>query len=70
MLIYWVLTETKLDETFTTSSFLLDGFSLPFWLDQNGKGGGILIYVRSDIPYKLLLTETKLDEMFTTSSSF
>ena len=28
-----VLTETKLDEMFTTSSFLTDGFSSPFWLD-------------------------------------
>ena len=28
-----VLTETKLDETFTTSSFLINGFSSPFRLD-------------------------------------
>ena len=27
-----VLTETKLDETFTTSSFLINGFSSPFRL--------------------------------------
>ena len=49
-----VLTETKLDETFITSSFLIEGFSLPFRLYRNRKGGGILIYVRSDIPSKLL----------------
>ena len=49
-----MLTETKLDETFITSSFLIDGFSLPFRLDRNRKGGGILIYVRGDIPSKLL----------------
>ena len=49
-----VLTETKLDETFATSSFLKDGFSSPFWLDRNRKSGGILINVRSDIPSKLL----------------
>ena len=50
----FVLTETKLDETFTTSSFLIDGFSLPFQLDQSQKGGGILINVRRDIPSKVL----------------
>ena len=50
----FVLTETKLDETFTTSSFLIDGFSLPFQLDQSQKGGGIFINVRSDIPSKVL----------------
>ena len=49
-----VLTETKLDETLTTSGFLIDGFSSPFRPDRNRKGGGILIYVRSDIPNKLL----------------
>ena len=38
-----VLAETKSDETFTTSSFLIDGFCLPFRLDRNRKGGGILM---------------------------
>ena len=49
-----VLTETKPDETFTTSSFVIDDFSSHFRLDRNRKGGDILIYVRSDIPSKLL----------------
>ena len=49
-----VLTEIKLDETFITSSFLTDGFSSPFRLDRNRKGGGILIYVKSDISSKLI----------------
>ena len=48
-----VLTEIKLDETFITSSFLTDGFSSPFRLDRNRKGGDILIYVRGDITSKL-----------------
>ena len=48
------MTETRLDETFTKSSFLIDGFSAPFRLDRNRKGGGIIIYVRSDILSKLL----------------
>ena len=48
------MTETKLDETFTTSSFLIDGFFSSFPLDRNRIGGGILICVRSDIPSKLL----------------
>ena len=49
-----VLAETKLDETFTTSSFPKVGFSSPFQLDWNRKGGDILIYMRSDILSKLL----------------
>ena len=49
-----ILTETKLDETFRTSSFLIDGFSSPFRLNRNRKVGSILIYVRNDISSKLL----------------
>ena len=47
------ITETKLDETFPTSNFLIDGFSLPYRRDRTsngvGIGGGILVYIRSDI---------------------
>ena len=50
----FVLTETKLNETFITSSFLIDGFSSFFWLDRNRKGGGSFVHVRGDIPSKLL----------------
>ena len=49
-----VITETKLDETFSTSSFLIDGFSKPYRRDRNVNGGGVLIYVREDIPSKEL----------------
>ena len=49
-----VLTETKLDHTFPTNQFLIEGFSEPYRRDRNGNGGGILIYVREDIPSKEL----------------
>ena len=35
-----VLTETKLDESFPTSQFLIDGYSIPYRLDRNRFGGG------------------------------
>ena len=47
-----VLTDTKLDETFTTYNFLRDGFSSAFRLDQNQKRWRHT-YVKSDIPSKL-----------------
>ena len=46
--------ETKLDSSFPTQQFLLDGYSQPYRLDRNREGGGVLIYVREDIPSKLL----------------
>ena len=44
-----MLSETKLDSTFPSIQFLINGFSVPHRLDQNSKGGGILLYVRDKI---------------------
>ena len=33
---------------------IIDGFSPPYRLDRNADGGGIMLYVREDIPSKLL----------------
>ena len=49
-----VITESKLDETFPTNQFLIDGFSSPFRLDRDSNGGGVIIYVREDIPCREL----------------
>ena len=46
--------ETKIDGTFTTSQFVLDGFSKPLRFDRNQHGGGLLIYAREDVPFKEL----------------
>ena len=45
------LSETKLDENFTNSQFHVENFSL-YRKDRNGKGGGLLSYIRSDIPHR------------------
>ena len=44
-----IITETKLDDSFPTAQFKVEGFSEPFRRDRNRKGGGIMIYVRNDI---------------------
>ena len=49
-----VVTETKLDETFLESLFLMDGFSKPYRLDRNKNGGGIMIFIRDTISSKIL----------------
>ena len=49
-----LITESKLDNSFPTPQFQLNGFSSPYRLDRNVHGGGILLYVREDIPSKLL----------------
>ena len=49
-----VITETKLDDSFPLQ-FLMKGFAEPFRLDRNRNGGGVMIYIRDDIPSRLLL---------------
>ena len=49
-----VVGETKLDDSFTERQFIINGFKNPYRLDRNKNGGGVMIYVRGDIPSKEL----------------
>ena len=49
-----IITEAKLDETHPISQFHIDGYSMPYRLDRNRNGGRAIIYVREDIPSKVL----------------
>ena len=53
-----MISETKLDETFPAAQFSLQGFSDLYRFDHNRNGGGIMLYIREDIPSRL--TEKKL----------
>ena len=57
-----VISESKLDGSFPTNQFLVDGYAPPFRLDRNKHGGGVLIYVRDDIPCKLLKSHYDANE--------
>ena len=47
-----IVTETKLDPSFPSGQFLIDGFAKPFRRDRNKNGGGVMIFIRDDIPSK------------------
>ena len=49
--------ETKIDNTFPVGNFVIDGFSTPYRLDRDSNDGGIMLYVREDIPSNLLATD-------------
>ena len=49
-----VIQETKLDSTFPDGQFLITGYKTPYRLDRNRHGGGVMVYVREDIPSNLL----------------
>ena len=48
------ITETKLNDTFPLGQFYVEGFTIPYRRDRNHNGGGVIIYVREDIPTKTL----------------
>ena len=45
-----VFSETKIDSSYPVAQLLIEGFGKPFNLPRTAFGGGLLIYVRSDIP--------------------
>ena len=58
-----MITETKLDDSFPTMQFNIEGY-YTFRLDRNEFGGGILLYVRDDIPYKFIPMKNSTIEGF------
>ena len=51
-----LISGTKIDSSFPTAQFKLEGYTT-YRLDRNSNAGGILLYVREDIPSTLLNTE-------------
>ena len=49
-----LLSETKIDDSFPDAQFFMQGFHIPYRLDRSKAGGGVLLYVREDIPSKFL----------------
>ena len=45
---------TSTYHTFPTAQFSVNGFSERYRLDRNRKGEGVMVYIREDIPSKLL----------------
>ena len=58
-----VITESKLDGSFPTQQFAIEGYSLPYRCDRNANGGGVMIYVREDIPSRELTTLSSAPNM-------
>ena len=56
-----MISETKLDSTFPSNQFTIEGYAAPIRFDRNCRGGGILLYIREDIPARLLTTSLPKD---------
>ena len=45
-----LVSETKIDDIFSTEQFRIEGYSRPIRLDRDRHGGGIMFLVRDDLP--------------------
>ena len=61
-----MVSETKINDPFPESQLLIESFSTPYRLDRLAKGGGILLYIRGNVPSRYLkkITANELFEGF------
>ena len=50
----FLISQTKLDDSFPSAQFKVEGFTTPYRYGRNDKGGGLLLHIREDIPSRLL----------------
>ena len=65
-----MISETKVDDSFPNGQFLLDGFGTPFRLDRNRNGESIMLFIRNDIPAKVISTDDRPIESFYVELNF
>ena len=58
-----IFTQTKPDDSYSTAQLMAGRFKKPFRLDKDSNGGGMLIYVKSDIPSTLNSSHNFPDEI-------
>ena len=59
-----VISETKLDEYFPKGQCKIPGYALPCRLDRNQFGGGIMVFIREDIPSRVLSLNKSIEPLF------
>ena len=59
-----LILKTKLDNSFPNGQFLIKRYSAPYRLDQDAQRGKIMLFIKEDIPSKLLVVEDFLTKDF------
>ena len=65
-----MISETKVDHSFRDGPHFLDGIGTPFRLDRNRNSGGIILFIRNDIPEKGFSTDDRSIESFYVELNF
>ena len=55
-----LISETKIDSSFLTAQFQIEGYTT-YRLDRNANGGDLLLYIREDIPPTLLNSDMSIE---------
>ena len=58
-----LISETKIDSPFPTAQFHIEGYAT-YRLDRNGNGGGMLLWLRGDIPSTLLNSDISIESFY------
>ena len=59
-----IKSESALNDSFSDSQFLIEEFGKPFHLDRNKNAAGIMLFIRSDVPAKIIRQKKVLWESF------
>ena len=59
----FLISETKIDESFPDAQFICEGYSHPHRRDRCLGGGGLLMYVNEDIPSRVLNSHVTPDDI-------
>ena len=59
-----VICETKLDVSFPNGQFKIPRYALACRLDRNFFDGGIMVFIREDIPSRVLSLNKSIDSLF------
>ena len=59
-----MMSKSKLDNSFPDGQLQIEDYGAPFRLDQNKLEGRIMLFIRSDIPAKLLSADIRCESLF------
>ena len=59
-----MISGTKVDDSFLHDQFFLNDFGTPFRQNRNRNSGAIMLYIRNDIPSKVVSTDDRAIESF------
>ena len=58
-----LISETKTDSSLPTAQFHIDGYTI-YRRGKNGNGGGLLLYIRDDVPSTLLKIDPDFEAFY------